>query len=471
MAGMSFITSCKKWLEVEPVTQITQEKLFTSEKGYFDALTGLYVKLRQNYNPNGFFVAGDIEYMGNVYNVIPQSNAQYINSHDYTSTFADASLGGAFLNQYNSISATNTLLEGIDQYGKADILSEKARKIVQGEALAMRAFLHFDLIRLWGPIPKNVDSKAYLPYAKSVQIRPLAYYTYDEYMTNLLADLDTAESLLLEIDPILKYTNSELNSSSNAIGEYKGQAYFWRQNRLNYYAVLALKARVYAWMGNQEKAVFYSKAVIDARNGSNTAKFRLGIASDLTAKDYSLFSEHIFGLYIQLYDDQIAFNSRFSPYFQLVGEIAELYPDAGDFRKNNFYNNLNYGVNQNVNTSSKYAEMRFSTSPGKFSVPIIRLAEMYLIISEFSPLEQANSYYLTFQQSRGIKNYVTLTDENRTEVVIKEYYREFFSEGQIFFANKRLKRTQFRWTDKLIGELQYVPPLPVGETGMRDLFQ
>lgn len=38
------ITSCEKWLDVNPKSEIKADKLFDTEAGFKDALTGLYIQ-------------------------------------------------------------------------------------------------------------------------------------------------------------------------------------------------------------------------------------------------------------------------------------------------------------------------------------------------------------------------------------------------------------------------------------------
>ena len=42
------ITSCDKFLTVNPKTEMTQEVLFSSQTGFADALTGVYIQMKGN---------------------------------------------------------------------------------------------------------------------------------------------------------------------------------------------------------------------------------------------------------------------------------------------------------------------------------------------------------------------------------------------------------------------------------------
>ena len=40
--GMVFLSSCSNWLDVQPKTTVEEEKVFSRELGFKEALTGVY---------------------------------------------------------------------------------------------------------------------------------------------------------------------------------------------------------------------------------------------------------------------------------------------------------------------------------------------------------------------------------------------------------------------------------------------
>lgn len=72
---------------------------------------------------------------------------------------------------------------------------------MKGELLALRAFLHFDMLRLFGPIYKEDLSAPSIPYNESVKIMNLPLLSADSIVHNkIMRDLDEAEKLLAK-DP------------------------------------------------------------------------------------------------------------------------------------------------------------------------------------------------------------------------------------------------------------------------------
>ena len=57
-----------------------------------------------------------------------------------------------------------------------------------------------------------------------------------------------------------------------------------------------------------------------------------------------------------------------------------------------------------------------------------------------------------------------LSQEQLTTEIMREYRREFFGEGQMFYTYKRLGEKNMLWkTDREVGEQDYIVPLPSTE--------
>ena len=97
-------------------------------------------------------------------------------------------------------------------------------------------------------------------------------------------------------------------------------------------------------------------------------------------------------------------------------------------------------------------------------IPLIRLSEMYLIAMESTTsLDEANQLYSTYMTARNVAA-SALTQEALTTEILREYRREFFGEGQMFYTYKRLGTKSMLWkTDREVTEEDYVVPLPSSE--------
>ncbi|MCD0488715.1 RagB/SusD family nutrient uptake outer membrane protein [Pedobacter sp. MC2016-14] len=488
LSSLLFNAGCKKWLDVTPQGQATQEELFKTEKGFKDALTGAYIRMKDGNIYGGSLMWGTIEYMACNWDasssntVIPQLKAGNYN---------DANVRTGFDNTYQTlfkvIADVNSILEKIED--KKPVFTASNYEIVKGESLALRAFCHFDALRFYGPMPTNPGAALILPYVKEVNkdIHPLL--PYQEFIQNILADLDQAEALLRDIDPIRKYTIAELNPGT-AVGTIPAQSdnYLqYRQVRMNYYAILALKARVYLWLAamdsaNKINATKYAKMVIDAMSPNGATTFRLGVESDRASQDYTMSPEHIMAL--SVYNlETIATNTfgqngsvmkyDFSPFYYLT----VLFPaneSVSDIRfKDMWIPKSPIGTA----TSNDIMYRKFIQKAGALpesqvlQVPLLRLSEMYLIMTECAETKAAaEAVYTIYCASKGIpfisfNSADWLTD--RRNKMVREYVREFYGEGQSFFCFKRLGVTTLpaSWTATYYTgtPAKYVVPKPLRE--------
>ena len=63
----------------------------------------------------------------------------------------ESSLSSSFQGFYKIVVTMNDLIQGVELNKKK--ISDDVYNIGVGEAHALRALAHFDLIRLWGPVP------------------------------------------------------------------------------------------------------------------------------------------------------------------------------------------------------------------------------------------------------------------------------------------------------------------------------
>src|SRR5690606_10177101 len=90
---------------------------------------------------------------------------------------------------YKCIANVNNLITGIDNADPA-IFSGDNRNLFKGEAMAIRAFLHFDLLRLFGPAPNTGNwNNAILPYVTVYSSKVTSRISGPAFLNNILQDL------------------------------------------------------------------------------------------------------------------------------------------------------------------------------------------------------------------------------------------------------------------------------------------
>ncbi|AEW00344.1 hypothetical protein A4D02_23745 [Niastella koreensis] len=470
ISGALVFTGCKKWLDVKPMGQSTKEEQFQSQKGFRDALTGAYLDLKSNDAYGNNMMYGTIELMARNWDVanINLTSLAALSNANYLDAGARASLDAIYAKEYKVVADVNSILEMID--GKQDIFQDNNYALIKGEALALRAFCHFDVLRLFGPMPATPTAGPVLPYVTEVtkDIAPLL--NYDDFSKKVLNDLDLADSLLKDVDPITQFSLAELNplQGSAAVPPVSDDYYMYRQIRMNYYAVLALKARVYNWLTprgdiNRQNAVKYAQMVINAKTHTGLSTFRLGELKDQQGGDYSFTSEHIGAV----------------NYYNLGPTVIGNFDEAGNLARYDFniqdgfyYLNNLFPVAERATDARFVGQWSYKTTSGltqyvkykKFyqkdaglnpnnQLPLLRLSEMYLILTECAQTKaDAESIYLAYCNKKGIPftsgfsaaDWVT----DRKNKMIREYVREFYAEGQTFFTYKRYNVTTLpaSWT-------------------------
>ncbi len=461
---LATLSSCDDYLTVEPKDMVTVDKALSSPSGYTSALIGVYQILQDTYNPSGFMMGGGVDNFANTYTepgtgFSPTLNSNY--NFDFDNTTFDNTSGACFLNLFQAISNLNILIENIET---RDVLSGEERDFILGEAKALRGFIHFDLWRIYGTMPGDGvgNSEQTLPYATEFTSDLITYNNYSEYFNLLHKDLTEGRELLAASDPILKYSKEELNNAGY-IDEYADLSWYLRQNRFNYYAATATLARVSLWMGNNTDAYTYAKEVIDAVDEDGTSKFDLASSVELGNQDYALFSEQLFGIQTSGYDDDIY--STYNAYCVTDQySLESIYPSMSDIRRVNLFTTLtSNALSYNAQISRKYSDMS-EDDDGYKSFPIIRVAEMYLIMIETaSSIEESQQYYDVFVNSR-FDNPLVLNESNIQEAIIDQYIREFWAEGQIFYTYKRMGLPELPISEQEMNADKYRVQIPTGET-------
>lgn len=461
---LTVFSSCNEWLTVEPQATATQDKMYSSAMGFESALTGLYQSLVNLYTPTGFLMGGYIEDLAGNYPITNNTGIEYkLSIHNFSDSEVDSNLGSTFMTFYKIIANANVLLDALES--QQGVLEPEEADCIKGEALAIRAFCHSELLRLWGPSPQNVNNNiAYLPYVTTFTTEKYQYLTYQDYVTRMMNDFSQADELLKKVDPIQTYSNSILNQGYG-MTDNNEPFWYYRQKRFNVYGVEALMARMYLWLGDKEKACQYAREVIAAKNTDGSEKFTLGSSADISSQDYLFYHEHLAALDIhEFYDRMGQFSGRFAS-LVMTDQVFnnKIFTDNTDIRRGLFMQSTSFNMGQTVQGTRKYLRMMETDYGYPHSIPLIRLSEMYLILMEAAPLDEANTYYQTYTSARSIP-YVPLTESDRQQIVLKEYVKEFWSEEQIFFAYKRLNVTNSLVLGTSLNGA-YSIPLPSGETG------
>ncbi|MFC0772394.1 RagB/SusD family nutrient uptake outer membrane protein [Terrimonas alba] len=142
------IFSCKKdFIEARPESSVTIDVLYKTDKDFQDAVIGCYRELQIQYR--NFWVFGDLRSDDSQQEIF--SNISLLTVDNFTLA-SDASLiRDTWRNYYILINRANNILDQIEKTDTA-IVTNKKRHI--GEAKFLRALAYFDLVRIFGAVPK-----------------------------------------------------------------------------------------------------------------------------------------------------------------------------------------------------------------------------------------------------------------------------------------------------------------------------
>jgi len=496
MSAFLFLNaSCDDWLDVQQDTEKKETELFDTYQGFQGALAGCYDDLAKQDLYGEKLTYSNIEsmaglwYMGSSADnlrsaVLPN---YYFTTHEYRHSVAEEEIRKIYLGLFNTILEANMIIKASEEKGHV-IPNPKARAVVAGEAYAIRAYCQFDVLRLFGQVPENPTLFVSLPYSETTTKDEMpAYYSYEQYIGKLESDIRTALSLLEENDPIFDYTYDEFNNAGDEGYEYvriEDAFMNYRQHRLNYWAVKALQARMYMYIGQKEKAHDVALEVIHAKTRGGKPVATLSAKADYEKKYYASPSESLFmvakaGL-IDETEELLLGNEEL-----MVSEGQELLlwetnrePLFDGTNKGSDLRYLNMWAFVQTSQGTKYYSIRkHFYDPDKLEmgtktkvlatklevVPLLRLSEMYLIAVEgATTLQEANTLYTEYMDSKNVwleKPFASM-DDIRPEL-LKEYRREFFAEGVVFYLYKRYGEEKM-WSKEnvTVTETDYILPLP-----------
>lgn len=466
-------SSCKKWLDVTPGNTVRAEDQFASEAGFRDALMGVYLTMTEKGTYSQNITWGVMDYLAQPYNRLAATDLfYYIQQYQYRNDRGMQFLEAMWKGNYNSIANINNMLSNLDK--KKGEVHPVSYTIMKGELLGLRAFLHFDLIRIYGRSNYAGDpalaSKPTIPYVTvySKDVTPQRSYTE----TFVLIEKDIADALtLLKEDPAFANSSRPAGyyDQVNRTGFYNN-----RSLRMNYYAVKALQARVLLWEGSAAKL---SDAAIAAKEVITNSSAKL-ISADSPVKDVIMKSEHLFSLNVDRFYDII------NPFLPVAPGATNAMTMSQDNFFSTYENNSGIGLSDfrqkewffdmgNVERTRvpKKMQQNISDAANRNRMPLIRLSEMYYIAAEAylnTDLPQAIQLLNTVRRSRGIVQDIPANADMAmvSGEITKEYRKDFIQEGQLFFYYKRKGLPTFPGlpTTTPGNDAIYMLPFPDSET-------
>jgi hypothetical protein len=358
---LSCLCACEKFIEAAPPTdQLTTQAVFSNDESAIAAIRGLYSEITKNnvyigHGAMSVYPALSADELntnsGNPSEIAFVNNAIPVNSFPL--------LTNIWQKGYYHIYQANAILANLSN---STTISPAVKDQLSGEAKFFRAFFHFYLVNMFGPVPLAMSTD----YRNNASI---ARTDTSKVYQQIVADLLDAQKLVS-----INYPTSE-------------------KVRVNKWAVSAFLSRVYLYLKDWTQAENQSSAVI------NSGVYNLSSLSNTFVPNNSEAILQFIPPITQIWNTSegfsfLPFSSFASPSYSLTNSlIGSIEP--GDERKTNWINSLVIG------STTYYYPFKYKIKSVAAGAPkteysvVLRLAEQYLIRAE----ARANLNNLTGAQS------------------------------------------------------------------------
>lgn len=458
IAVLSMLSSCEKFLNVNPSDKAYEEDLLTDRSGFSAALAGVYETMNTDTLYGREMKYGFMESLVGSYNVTNSGHNYYRSfRYEYNYDIPKKTIANIWSKFYQCINQANIILANADR-----IKTDQNYNLIKGEAIGLRAFCHFQLLKLFGPAISNEGASAKaIPYRDAVAYSATKFSTAAEVITLLEKDLLEARALL-EKDPIR--SNARDANLNQFAYEHYNSLIDYRGIRMNYYAILALQAMVAQWKGDLIDAGRYAEELIAELK--TTQSVRLTLSGEIAPGAYARMPmENIFAL----------FSSKLGTLISLVFPQPDatissstspfLFPNY-TWLRTNLYNSTVHGSLNDARLTNWFIQPN-TAYPWKLSkylfdlkrLPsdvnyrpayenkVIGLHAIYMIAAESAASSnptRAMEYLNIVRNSRNITTDLVLgadmTTQKLKDLIFDEMRKENIGEGYLFTEYKRLFR-------------------------------
>lgn len=455
--ALPLVCSCNKWLDIIPEDTTTEAQLFQTASGYHSAINGLYQTLASSSLYGKNLSWGYLSALSQYYdNVSPNDSKSYsfTEKYDYASSEVLGYGEQIWQTGYNVIANANNILQHLETADE-NIFTDKEKgeiDLIRGEALAVRALVHFDLLRLFAPAPVVDAGAKAIPYVTEYPALFSARNTTAEVLACVEKDLLEAADLVATTDTISDNSRTYLAYNTNRFSaNNSSRDYFFtaRGVRMHYVGIRALLARVYAYANDLTNAYAQASMIEKYISGDDPWFYYTTSFSDIdtdSGRPHKMIDE----LLVCFYDENLSTtytntvnSSNASQNSYNLKNLNAIFTDPNDIRMKK----LVTSVGNSVKVSLKYYERSGSSaliSAENKVIPVVRLSEIKLIMAEYlakngqmdKAVELLNE--LLVARKCGVSNFDgSTTKEEFLSAVRDEMRRENIAEGQYFFYCKR----------------------------------
>ncbi len=420
------ITSCNKFLDTKSYEQVDADGIISDYTTANAALNGVYNRMMVS-GAYGRYITGFPECLTNNLRLCAVNTNRGVGHFQWNIPVSSADLGDGWAYMYQAINRANMVIRDVNDISA----SESQIAEIKGQALALRAMFHFDLLRIHAQrYTGNTDGLG-IPYMRepiAPSVQP-ARNTIGQCYTWIIQDLKDAIELLKVKEPTTAVYKMTLIGAKSLLA----RVYMSQLDYTNAKPLLKDVVETSGWtiLGNSEyKAAWSDKYSLNKKEFI----FALSYTAATTIATNSLGYMYIQGGYGDWVGDK-------------PGQPNSLYDSysANDVRKSSFYI-AGTGTKSAYQMINKYPSRANDGGTGLSDVPILRMSDMYLLYAEacaYTSDEATAIEYLDKirQRAEPTATATTASGEALKDLIFTERRKEMAFEGVYYYDLKRYGMT------------------------------
>ncbi|RVU02789.1 RagB/SusD family nutrient uptake outer membrane protein [Mucilaginibacter limnophilus] len=456
-AVLSGLTSCKKFLEENPRSDISPGVFYKTESQAKAAVTGCYKGLESQFLSVFFGLSISdwisVETLPGFATRTLVNNAEDIQFTDLTKIEATNSyVAGQWKDNYLPINNCNSVIQNLTSSG---VLDEATKSKMLGEVYFLRAYYYFQLVRLFGDVPLRTVPATTLEESSAPRNKQETIYN------QIVSDLKQAEGAGL---PTLPQDNS---------------------GRVTVTAVKSLLAKVYLTMAGaplNKGTEYYQLAYDKAKEviTSNDAGLIPNL-SDILTPAYENKVENIFMVQRQMPNAPSMMHYSMLPiptpqvplgaYNDRSGAMQIKQEFYNSYRPNDIRNDQHYlydyvypeNGNHYIMVYKYWDGTAINTGDSGANIPLIRYADVLLIAAEArAMIDGGSTSDATAIQAYNAVHTRAVPGDNKATItfddVFRERFWEFCFENQTWFDMKRTLKTMDVPSGNIVNMIGYKAP-------------
>ena len=171
------VSSCNKFLDVRPVGELPSDQLLKDAQGFESALFGAYASLNNKALYGEKLSHEMIEILAQYFHVSGNEFVTSLVKYDYSHSLVESAVNEVWGKMYKNISNVNNVIISLEKFSPESL---RYYNIYKGEALGLRAFMHFDLLRLFLDGAQGETQDVGIPYSTKFELTPSAIISSKE---------------------------------------------------------------------------------------------------------------------------------------------------------------------------------------------------------------------------------------------------------------------------------------------------